>query len=663
MADPNLELEFLKFQAVADAGYQLVNKKYAAIQAILQKDERRIKIDSAKPNQDNQTSALLTKQSQEIQDLQEKISVIKRNIDDLRESAKEFSIAIYGRNLAGKSTLMEISTHGNGKTIGKGAKRPKTEIRSYHWNGLKITDVSSVEAENIFRTADLILFLMAHNTPQAEDAECFVRLKNFGKPIIGVINVRRILNFKQRDLILKELKKILPNSKEVETAITNFKNFAAEYNQDWSNIKFLPAHFLAAYYARLDKVNDEEIYNASNFVEVENFVLGKVITDGEFLHIKNFVDSVAVPMCDIVLKLFEHSANSLKESKIWENNSDEISAWRKNFIGISQRKISTTFNKVSENLKKEIANFVDKNSNDSNIYERWNNRLQELNYAEDFQNALKEISGECTERIQEAMNVWILELTNSLGGKTQTNLEVEDAGHFKEYYAVELPNFSTLLPKSEPVTVRQNDAGTLFYETFFDKSAAPNTNKESQIKKLSDSSLKIFNEIEDAARKTLNSQIIPKIDEFSKMLAGYSRMLAQLGEFQSELAENLLAEYEELNSELFKAAVKNKISGDVSGVKVTMRVPGESFSVIADNFEVDEAAISEILGEKFSVVNSLKSWNSTMKKILDCDFELEEYSLDFKTGDKTYSVVPKEKLSPAKLNLAQQASPYPIINN
>ena len=129
------------------------------------------------------------------------------------------------------------------------------------------------------------------------------------------------------------------------------------------------------------------------------------------------------------------------------------------------------------------------------------------------------------------------------------------------------------------------------------------------------------------------------------------------------LGENLLAEYEELNSELFKAAVKNKISGDVSGVKVTMRVPGESFSVIADNFEVDEAAISEILGEKFSVVNSLKSWNSTMKKILDCDFELEEYSLDFKTGDKTYSVVPKEKLSPAKLNLAQQASPYPIINN
>ena len=32
-------------------------------------------------------------------------------------------------------------------------------------------------------------------------------------------------------------------------------------------------------------------------------------------------------------------------------------------------------------------------------------------------------------------------------------------------------------------------------------------------------------------------------------------------------------------------------------------------------------------------------------------------------GGKTYSVVPKEKLSPAKLNLAQQASPYPIINN
>ena len=670
MTDPNLELEFLKFQTVADTVYQLVNQKYEALQAILQKAERRIKIESSKQTQSSASAALVSKQNEVIETLQKMLGVIRENIDTRYEMSKDFSIAIYGQNKAGKSTLMEILTHGEGNSIGKGAYRAISDIRSYRWSGLKVTDISGFDFSDeksagvaAVKTADLILFLIPNNAVHAEDAEIFAQLKSFGKPIIGVVNVRKILNFKQRDSILQELKKILPNSQAVETAVTNFKNFAAENNQDWTDIKFLPAHLLSAYYAHLDKVNDEEIYNASNFVEVENFIMGKIITDGEFLHIKNFVDGVAFPMNDIILKLFDKSASSLKEAKIWEYKSDEMATWRKNFIGNSQRKISNLANKVSEKLHPEIEKFVNENYNASNVMERWNNNITELSCTKDFLTLTKEIITEFTGKVQQIMDDILQELENSFGGKTQTNLEIEDAKILGSLYQIDLPDFSKIVPKVEVVENTPQDAGVLFQQAFFSSTSQNSSaSKGTYIKKISESSTKTFKVFEDETRKILNAQVIPKIDEFSKLLVDYAHMLAQLGESQGETAELLLDEYEGLNSELLKTAIKRKTSAEVTGVKVTMRIPGESFIAIADNLNVDEAEISEFLGEKFYIMESQKSWNATMNQVLGCSFELEEYSLDFKTGDKAYSVLPKEKLTPVILKLAQQISPYPIIN-
>lgn len=48
--------------------------------------------------------------------------------------------------MAGKSTLMEILTEGNGESIGKGAQRTTRDVRKYEWNNLEITDVPGIGA-------------------------------------------------------------------------------------------------------------------------------------------------------------------------------------------------------------------------------------------------------------------------------------------------------------------------------------------------------------------------------------------------------------------------------------------------------------------------------------------------------------------------------------
>ena len=68
------------------------------------------------------------------------------DISNLRKSLSLFSITLFGRTMAGKSTLMEFLTHGKGDSIGKGAQRTTRDVRTYVWNKLSITDVPGIGA-------------------------------------------------------------------------------------------------------------------------------------------------------------------------------------------------------------------------------------------------------------------------------------------------------------------------------------------------------------------------------------------------------------------------------------------------------------------------------------------------------------------------------------
>ena len=51
------------------------------------------------------------------------------HIEEKKQKLSNFSITLFGRTMAGKSTLMEILTNGDGKSIGLGAQRTTRDIR------------------------------------------------------------------------------------------------------------------------------------------------------------------------------------------------------------------------------------------------------------------------------------------------------------------------------------------------------------------------------------------------------------------------------------------------------------------------------------------------------------------------------------------------------
>lgn len=676
MTTSGINVELSRFRIAAERGYDLATEKYTKIVLTLQRAAQSVESSHSKQSKmaQLQNTALLSKQNEEIQELKEKISVIRENIESLKAQQKDFSIVVYGRAMAGKSTLMEILTRGDGKSIGKGTKRKKQEIREYYWNGLKLIDFPGFEffnndendksGMNAAKTADLVLFLLTNEEPQPEEAQCFAQLKSLGKPILCIVNIKKTLNFKKKDAAVKELQQIFSEDEEIQAVIENFKSFAPNYHQDWSDIKFFPTHLESAYLAHANKNPDEKLYEASHFQEVGDFIMDKVRRDGTFLRIKNYVDAVAVPTNAILMKIFEHAKNSFKECKLWTDSHKNVREWRHEFWGHANTKLYKIFENLQQNLNYEIQEFVEENYDAKDVAGKWRKHIQDFGYIARYQQILEYLAVKCEVELKELDAELTNELKYSLAGKTQTDIEIKGTMPWTQYIKINLPkleNFVSVSEFSANVTDNTNLKFGGFFSFFENKENKIRDAKDKLFKQLKDSSFAALTKVNNQAREILNRYMLVNIDEFSNVLANYALMLARLGKSQSEIAENLIGEYNELNSVLFEDAFSYKGVENVWGIRATMRIPGEMSIVIVDNTDINPHDISELLGERFFIMKPQKNWNENMKKVLHCDFKLDSYQLDFETDDKTHSVTPLEKVNPTRLKLAQQISPYPIM--
>ena len=68
--------------------------------------------------------------------MEEEHERLRREVERKAKKLDTFNLTLFGRTMSGKSTLMEILTKGDGKSIGIGAQRTTRDVRSYEWQGL-----------------------------------------------------------------------------------------------------------------------------------------------------------------------------------------------------------------------------------------------------------------------------------------------------------------------------------------------------------------------------------------------------------------------------------------------------------------------------------------------------------------------------------------------
>ena len=676
-SDTSLDAELAKCRESADEGYQLAKSNYDEILATLNEASDKLNQTDREQNQVERihNTALVDEQRNELRRLFDAVNPIGDDLKLLRERSQEFSIVVYGRTMAGKSTLMEILTHGNGDSIGKGAQRTTLDVRDYHWNGLKITDVPGISAfggaadERLAleaaKSADLILFLLTSDAPQPDEAEKLAQLKSFGKPVLGVINVKMAFNIND-ELDIEDLQDKLADTSTVDATIDQFKKFSASHNQDWSGIKFVATHLLSAYQSQ-DK--NPAVFELSRFAEVEDFILDKVRDDGRFLRVKTFVDSVAVPMSNIILKIYAQAANTLLESDVWFDKRQQLGKWREKFLERSQQKLDALYKTLSEELDRTIYSFAENHYNDDKVNEHWQQKLQSAHFDQRYQQLLQELAGECERKRKELSDELTQELKFAFSGDTKTNVELATTTPWGQIAAFALPNLLLFVPGiGWGVRIAIGIGGALFAMLFDDKQKKISEAKEKLRNDLHDPSFEMLGKMHSQVVDIFNNEILAKgVDEFANLLAGYQFMLARLGKSQSIVANALFKKFSELNSKLFADAIDFKGAGFISNVKDVARIPGELTVAFAERSNLNTAELSDLLGEKISVMQMHEDFGDTLKEILHGEFNVDSYPLDFTKDDKepecTYAVFPKDNVDATTFKIAQQFMGAPIITD
>lgn len=400
----------------AKRGYKLANDSILLLKRSINTASEKLKNEICnlqKSNfSDNSTASNLSSQ---LSSIRSNFEILPQQLrEDINELSKtSFSITLFGRTMAGKSTLMEILTHGKGDSIGKGAQRTTRDVRSYKYKNLLITDVPGIAAFeggedediafNAAKKGDLILFLITDSAPQASEAECLNRILELGKPVICLINVMADIS---KTTSLKMFKRDLQkkfDSDRLEAIKKQFFDFGTQYGQDWHTIKFAHVHLKSAFLSQQSgfEENSKELYDLSRFSGIENLIIREVCKNGSFYKLKAFSDIVVVPIVDAVEILFNQSAKNSEQGSVLVGKKRKLKKWTDDFESDGKNKIEAFLTDVSSELKREIATFAENNYDNSAASNEWNKILKNRKIENRASDILKQLCRECEAELHE----------------------------------------------------------------------------------------------------------------------------------------------------------------------------------------------------------------------------------------------------------------------
>lgn len=596
----------------AEKGYELAKNSYEEIHQALLKEEQKVLEANRRQNQMTRiaNSSVLQRQKNNFEEFKRMDLELKKDLDLLHRNQKEFSIVVFGRTMAGKSTLMEILTHGNGASIGKGAQRTTRDVRDYHWQGMKITDVPGIAAFNgrederlameAAKKADLILFLITDDGPQKNEAEKLAELRKLGKSVLGIVNVKSPLSMERKTLELRKLQKKLTDTARLDDICNQFKAYSNNFNQDWQEMPFIYTHLRAAFLGQSSQLNDAELYNMSKFPQVEKYIIDKVCKDGCFLRIKTFIDNVAVPMQQRMELLLEHSSVNVREAQIYRRKWKNLLKWRDDFIDRIEKRRDNFMQQLEQKISDEIYDFAEDNYDNEYAGEVWNKRVESMHLETLCRNFLQELSNECERKRRELTDELRTEIKFSSFGADASNIKMEEITDTQTF--ARLGGIGLGLLIGGPIGIAVGVLSFLFGDSKAEKIRKQKRELREQIEEAMKSALE---KIDTYITGEINNNIIKKgIDGLGHMLNNMDNMLFNLASEEQQSANDLNSKLGNLNATLlFEATNYLQKNIDFSLYDIA-RIPGQIYCAFGTNSISPKTCqeISALLDEQLNYV-------------------------------------------------------------
>ena len=631
----------------------------------------------------NSLSSQLSEISQSFGDLETKTY---NDIKKLKESLSLFSITLFGRTMAGKSTLMEYLTRGNGKSIGQGGQRTTRDVRRYQWNSLSITDVPGIgafegmEDETIAfdaaKQGDIILFLLTDDAPQYAEAECLKRIIELGKPVIIILNVKStILVNDSLKLILRDVTKKF-NGDHTENIKRQFYDFAAQFGQQWEHIPIVPVHLQAAYLSQSvqDEEKRQELYKISRIEALQNIIIDSVKEKGNFYRIKNFIDIIDTPMLAAMELLLEQSNNNSTQGRVILRKKRQLEKWKDKFSEESTKKITTFVSSVKSNLHRDVGMFAEEHYNDKNASEAWHQHLMCCEIETKSKELLTEIEDKCNRYLSEISREISSELEFSSHIVADSSLNMERIVDGKRIW-----NWTTLaigggLGIAAAITglcgaicagplglaaLIVAGIGVLFSKVFRDKTKKIANARRALEEKLFENVNSICTKLENTLLSCLKEIEENRIELLCKEMQRILNVIFELSNGQKKLAWSINNRILDVNKEMLQIAFTlTGFDGLQYHVKQVARIPGQAMLLelpSGKRFPDDcKEKIKNLTGEELSFIVEADSKRFFLSKIFGNRINPTNIRIEEKIGVAHIPIDKKNPFLTKRVRLAQQ---------
>ena len=295
---------------------------------------------------------------------------LKKYLDKQKEHLKDFTIVLFGRTKAGKSTIREAFTRGDGGTIGKGAQRTTQDVKEYEWQGLRLIDTPGIEAYKgekdkrkameITREADMVIFLVSDDSIQPKEFAAMAWLKQINKYFFILLNVKEKLDGKRRvERFIKAPEKIFDAKRLQEHEQRIKENINKIFEVEKVDIVYI--HALAAFLSSQNEYLDysDELWNLSRVEKAYSLITQEIVKTGYQKRVLTICNGVVNFIDDIIRSLYTHQKSLEAQVKFM---NDEVPTLEKVFQKISKegnKRIEKKCKERFDKIRRWIPRFVD----------------------------------------------------------------------------------------------------------------------------------------------------------------------------------------------------------------------------------------------------------------------------------------------------------------
>ena len=335
------------------------------------------------------------------------LAEIRTNLERLAT----FNITLFGRTMAGKSTLMEILTRGDGRSIGKGGQRTTQDAREYEWNGMKVLDIPGVAAmdgaldeETAYgaaHQADLILFLITDDAPQQVEAEHLARLRQIGVPILGICNVKRAVDDERHiRLFIRDQERVF-GLERLDGLISQFHEMTDRHGAG-QRVEFKPAHLLSRFLAGQPEHGhwQVELETASRFTDIEDHICDEVSQNGRFHRQRSFLESASRASFNAWERMLEAGETTYKLHDRIGDHARETRTWRKQFRRSCNTRLQQAIDDTIGVLRSDIPDFAEENCENAWLGRLWEEKIKSAGIEGGLQDLQRELQQQVDEKVK-----------------------------------------------------------------------------------------------------------------------------------------------------------------------------------------------------------------------------------------------------------------------